>query len=66
MIRDDTRVTLEEMLPGPDQLWLQDDEGQRYTSELRLQVHRYSAETIRIDELQNSGKAHNKISYSTL
>lgn len=66
MIQDDARVTLEEMLPGPDQLWLQDDEGQRYTSELRLQVHRYSAETIRMDEPQNSGKEHNKISYSTL
>ncbi len=66
MIRDDAMVTLEEMLPGPDQLWLQDDEGQRYTSELRLQVHRYSAEIIRLDESQNSGKGHNKTSYSTL
>ena len=24
------------MLPGPDQLWLADAEGRRYTSELRL------------------------------
>ncbi len=29
-------VTLSEMLPGPDGLWLEDGQGRRYTSELRL------------------------------
>ena len=29
------RVTLSEMFPGPDGLWLRDAEGQSYTSELR-------------------------------
>ncbi|MDQ3716071.1 MAG: lantibiotic dehydratase family protein, partial [Actinomycetota bacterium] len=32
----DTSVTFTEMLPGPDQLWLADAQGRRYTSELRL------------------------------
>ncbi|MBP2479054.1 hypothetical protein JOF53_007926 [Crossiella equi] len=30
------RLTLSEMLPAPDQAWLTDDQGQRYTSELRF------------------------------
>ncbi len=30
------RVTLSEMLPGPDQIWLSDAEGRRYTCEVRL------------------------------
>jgi hypothetical protein len=42
MVREDAHVLLEEMLPGPDQLWLQDDKGQRYTSEIRMQVHRFT------------------------
>ena len=29
-------VTVVEMLPGPDEAWLVDADGQRYTSELRL------------------------------
>jgi hypothetical protein len=29
-------INLSEMLPGPDQLWLTDAEGRRYTSELRF------------------------------
>jgi hypothetical protein len=29
-------VSLSEMVPGPDKLWLRDQEGNRYTSELRL------------------------------
>jgi hypothetical protein len=31
-------VTVAEMLPGPDQVWLTDAEGLRYTAELRLVV----------------------------
>jgi hypothetical protein len=65
MIQGNAIVTLEEMLPGPDQLWLQDNEGQRYTSELRLQVHRYSTETIKSDEPQNGGQGNNETSYNT-
>ncbi|HEU5331284.1 MAG TPA: lantibiotic dehydratase, partial [Actinocrinis sp.] len=30
------RLTISEMLPSPEQTWLTDGEGQRYTSELRL------------------------------
>jgi len=30
------RIELREMLPGPDELWLTDGNGQRYTTELRL------------------------------
>jgi hypothetical protein len=30
------RLTLSEMLPTPEQAWLTDDEGRRYSSELRL------------------------------
>ena len=33
---DDAAVTVAEMLPGPDQTWLTDASGRRYTSELRL------------------------------
>jgi hypothetical protein len=31
-------VVISEMVPGPDQLWLPDAEGQKYTSEMRLVV----------------------------
>lgn len=34
----DTPVVISEMVPGPDQLWLPDADGQKYTSELRLVV----------------------------
>ncbi|GAA1257210.1 lantibiotic dehydratase [Sphaerisporangium rubeum] len=34
-----TRVMVEEMYPGPDELWLRDDAG-RYTCELRMQLTR--------------------------
>ena len=34
--RGEHRVTVSEMLPDLDQLWLTDDAGNRYTSELRL------------------------------
>jgi len=30
------KLRITEMLPGPDQVWLTDDQGQSYTSELRL------------------------------
>jgi hypothetical protein len=30
------QVSASEMLPGPDELWLADDQGGRYTSELRM------------------------------
>jgi lantibiotic biosynthesis dehydratase-like protein len=32
----DARVTLSEMLPAPEQLWLKDKNNQRYTSEFRM------------------------------
>jgi hypothetical protein len=32
----DEAVTFTEMYPGPDELWLADADGERYTSELRL------------------------------
>jgi hypothetical protein len=31
-------VAFTEMLPGPDELWLADAQGRRYTSELRVVV----------------------------
>ncbi|MYZ38957.1 hypothetical protein GT002_28595 [Streptomyces sp. SID4917] len=30
------RMTVTEMLPTPEQAWLTDDEGNKYTSELRF------------------------------
>jgi hypothetical protein len=33
---DDPTVTVAEMLPGPDDLWLADADGRRYTAELRI------------------------------
>ncbi|MFD2762625.1 lantibiotic dehydratase [Micromonospora eburnea] len=37
----DARLSVTEMLPTPEQTWLTDDQGDRYTSELRLvAVHR--------------------------
>jgi hypothetical protein len=36
VVRDAPRVTVSEMLPAPDEAWLEDAEGRRYTSELRL------------------------------
>jgi hypothetical protein len=33
---DAPAVTVSEMMPGPDELWLPDVEGNRYTSELRI------------------------------
>ena len=32
----DAELEIQEMLPGPEQLWLADGQGERYTSELRL------------------------------
>ncbi|WP_338674976.1 lantibiotic dehydratase [Streptomyces sp. SCSIO 30461] len=32
------RLGVERMAPGPDELWLRDAEGRRYTSELRMQI----------------------------
>jgi amino acid adenylation domain-containing protein len=32
----DARLSVVEMLPAPDQIWLTDAQGQRYTSELRM------------------------------
>jgi hypothetical protein len=37
--REAPQVTVEEMSPGPEALWLRDERG-RYTSELRMMVHR--------------------------
>jgi len=34
-----TAITFTEMLPAPDELWLADADGSRYTSELRVVVH---------------------------
>jgi Lantibiotic dehydratase, N terminus len=39
LARRDPRARAEEMLPGPDELWLQDERG-HYTSELRVQFLR--------------------------
>ena len=36
LARSATRLTISEMLPAPDQLWLADRDGNRYTCELRL------------------------------
>ncbi|HMM74800.1 MAG TPA: lantibiotic dehydratase [Gammaproteobacteria bacterium] len=33
---DDGALTIGEMLPGPDQCWLRDGRGRRYTAELRM------------------------------
>jgi len=38
--RQSSTVSLEEMFPSPDQLWLRDEFGRRYTFELRIQAHR--------------------------
>ena len=32
----DSEFVVSEMLPTPDQLWLQNAQGERYTSELRI------------------------------
>ncbi|MFD7827003.1 lantibiotic dehydratase [Kitasatospora sp. NPDC059803] len=32
------QLGVERMAPGPDELWLRDGEGRRYTSELRMQI----------------------------
>jgi hypothetical protein len=37
-------VSLSEMLPDPEQLWLEDREGQRYTAELRIVMTTYPEE----------------------
>lgn len=39
--QDNQPITLEEMVPGPDELWLHDEKG-RYTCELRMQAERWS------------------------
>jgi hypothetical protein len=39
----DATVTLTEMYPGPDRLWLPDTTGARYTSELRFVATRPSS-----------------------
>ncbi|MFE7528115.1 lantibiotic dehydratase [Kitasatospora sp. NPDC057542] len=36
--RDAEQLGVERMAPGPDELWLRDSEGRRYTSELRMQI----------------------------
>ncbi|HLU66406.1 MAG TPA: lantibiotic dehydratase, partial [Kofleriaceae bacterium] len=36
LIRNASRLTVTEMLPGPDECWLVDASGARYTSELRV------------------------------
>jgi hypothetical protein len=42
-----TAVTVSEMLPGPDQLWLTDAAGRRYTSEFRaVAVRREAGEPV--------------------
>jgi hypothetical protein len=37
-VKEGDSVTFQEMYPGPDDLWLVDGDGRRYTSELRLTV----------------------------
>ena len=41
LARNDQPITIEEMLPGPNDLWLRDKLG-RYTCELRVQAHSWS------------------------
>jgi hypothetical protein len=36
--KGDAPVTAEQMRPAPDELWLRDEQGHRYTCELRMQV----------------------------
>jgi hypothetical protein len=43
---DDRSIRLSEMLPGPEQVWLPDAEGRRYTSELRIVVVDPAARSI--------------------
>jgi len=43
LARDAERLSVEEMYPAPEQLWLRDERG-RYTCELRMQFTRWSAE----------------------
>lgn len=40
--RPEAMITITEMLPGPDQSWLPDAEGRRYTSELRITAVDYA------------------------
>jgi hypothetical protein len=42
LARESREFVLEEMLPGPADLWLRDDEGRRFTCELRMQATRWS------------------------
>ncbi|GAA4638916.1 lantibiotic dehydratase [Actinoallomurus vinaceus] len=35
---DDVPVTFTELLPGPEEAWLEDAQGRRYLSELRIQI----------------------------
>lgn len=37
-LTSEPRITITEMVPGPDQTWLMDRAGERYTSELRMVV----------------------------
>lgn len=48
LLRDDPRgrMTISEMLPSPEQTWLTDDAGDRYTAELRL---------VAVDDSQEHG-----------
>lgn len=41
LARDAERLSVEEMYPAPEQLWLKDARG-RYTCELRMQFTRWS------------------------
>ncbi len=40
LVRANTSVTFTEMLPGPDELWLNED-GERFCSEFRMTLFRY-------------------------
>jgi hypothetical protein len=53
----DAHLELEEMLPGPGELWLTDAEGRRYTAELRfVAVDRRPAPALRLPaDLGRSG-----------
>ncbi|HZH02262.1 MAG TPA: lantibiotic dehydratase [Myxococcaceae bacterium] len=44
LVRGSERISLEEMYPAPDQLWLKDGRG-RYTCEMRMQAVRWSQES---------------------
>lgn len=55
--RSKDRITVSEMLPTPDQLWLSDIEGNTYTSELRMVVRDLAADRNAEDRTDEATEA---------